>query len=158
MLLQVAQALSCSLQAGIRFFRVPLPAVPWAFLAVGFPLQENYGLTSFRVDNMSGLGATYTPIASWLRDPMGNGVHLAICLLVQALTSVFGLSGFTMLQTVVYICSPYHSNLAPIRMTLTEISLPHDSLTVSLGYIVPMASHNSITRNACIGRLLMATH
>ena len=107
---------------------------------------------------LSGLGATYTPTAFWLRDPKCNGLHLTAHLLVQALSSVVGLSWVTMLPTVVHICSPYHSNLAPVGMTLADISLSHDALTVSRGYIVPMASHTSVTSDACIGRLLMATH
>ena len=54
MLLQVAQALSCSLQSSIRFFSDPLPATPWAYLAVRFPFRENYGLTKFRINNIIG--------------------------------------------------------------------------------------------------------
>jgi len=35
------QLLSAPLQVGIRFFRDPLPARPWAFLAVGLPRGAN---------------------------------------------------------------------------------------------------------------------
>jgi len=127
-------------------------------LRLAFLRRRTTGLPVSVLKIKSGLGATYTPTAFRLRDPIRKGVHLATYLLVQALASVFGLFWITMLQTVVHICSPYHSSLAPIRMTLTEISLSYNSLTVSLGYIVPKASHKSVTRNACFGRLLVATH
>jgi hypothetical protein len=50
----VSQRLSRSLQAGFRFFHLPLPAVPSASLAARFPerigiRQETYGLTTFRI-------------------------------------------------------------------------------------------------------------
>ena len=54
MLLMIAQTLSYPLQAGIRFLSDPLPAAPWAYLAIRFPFQENYGLTKFRINNIIG--------------------------------------------------------------------------------------------------------
>jgi len=35
--------------SGFRFLRSPVPAVPWAFLAVRCPLREDYGFTTFRL-------------------------------------------------------------------------------------------------------------
>src|SRR5262249_36486560 len=43
--------LSGPLQTGIRLLPPPLPAAPSAGLAVGFPLREDYGLTTFRGGN-----------------------------------------------------------------------------------------------------------
>src|SRR5215831_17570046 len=41
--------LSWLLQSGVGFLRDPLPGLPWASLAVGFPLEaEKVGLTTFR--------------------------------------------------------------------------------------------------------------
>jgi hypothetical protein len=54
MLLMIAQTLSYPLQEGIRFLSAPLPAAPWAYLAVRFPFRENYGLTKFRINNIMG--------------------------------------------------------------------------------------------------------
>jgi hypothetical protein len=42
------QSLSDPLQIGLRFFRIPLPALPSAFLAVGLPSPgRNTGLPCF---------------------------------------------------------------------------------------------------------------
>jgi hypothetical protein len=58
------QPLSPSLQSGLRFFHPPLPALPWAFLTVSFPLsEEKYGFTVFRSRNADGLGSLSPPVA-----------------------------------------------------------------------------------------------
>jgi hypothetical protein len=53
-----SQRLSRSLQSGVGFLRDPLPGLPWASLAVGFPrlqrVEEKVGLTTFRVYTWAG--------------------------------------------------------------------------------------------------------
>jgi hypothetical protein len=69
-----SQPLSNSLQIGLRFFHLPLPAVPSASLAARFPLRmnirrENYGLTTFRINTSScNLGSTSPPGVRHLRQ------------------------------------------------------------------------------------------
>ena len=63
-----AQTLSAPLQSGLRFFCIPLPAVLSAFLADRFPQGEGYGLTVFRMNNISRLGSIYTPATLQLRN------------------------------------------------------------------------------------------
>ena len=46
------EPLSIRLQNGIRFFLHPLPVIPLASLAACFPGWENYGLTTFRMNNL----------------------------------------------------------------------------------------------------------
>jgi len=40
----LTQSLSTPLQHGFRFFRLPLPASPWAYLTVRFPSGRDTGL------------------------------------------------------------------------------------------------------------------
>jgi hypothetical protein len=63
MMLRLAQSLSTSLQDGFRFFHFPLPTPPSAHLAVCFPCWERYGLTTFCMDTMNGLGLASSPVA-----------------------------------------------------------------------------------------------
>jgi hypothetical protein len=56
------QSLSGPLQAGIRFFLPPLPALPTASLAVGLPSGREYGLTVFRVSDNGRLGVGCFPV------------------------------------------------------------------------------------------------
>ena len=44
----MSQLLSASLQDGLRFFQLPLPATPSVPLTSGFPLWESDRLTTFR--------------------------------------------------------------------------------------------------------------
>jgi hypothetical protein len=62
------QPLSASLQGSFRFFHHPIPTIPLAFLAVGFPLRENDGLTTFRDRTQDGLGSACSPVAFRLRQ------------------------------------------------------------------------------------------
>lgn len=57
------QPLSVSLRDGLRFLHPPVPAPLSAFLTVGFPLQEGYGLTMFHLGDHDGLGALSSPVA-----------------------------------------------------------------------------------------------
>src|ERR1700674_4537777 len=73
------QSLSAPLQDGIRFFLIPLPAPPWAFLAVRLPTVPgaNTGLTCTA-------NVIYEEVRPCLstdgdccqRDSMFQGVHL----------------------------------------------------------------------------------
>ena len=53
------QPLSTPLQDGLRFFRVPVPAISSACLAAAY----RDGLTVFCIGNKSGLGLLYPPVA-----------------------------------------------------------------------------------------------
>jgi hypothetical protein len=72
MLSTATQPLSDSLQIGLRFLHLPLPAVPSASLAARFPdrfFQENYGLITFRINTLTHhLGSTSPPGARHLRQ------------------------------------------------------------------------------------------
>ena len=48
------QPLSLPLQESLRFFRIPLPALSSAHLAVAYRSLEEIGLTVFRIDNRMG--------------------------------------------------------------------------------------------------------
>lgn len=62
------QPLSVSLRDGLRFLHLPVPAPLSAFLTGGFPLQEGYGLTMFRLGTRDGLGALSSPVAFGAHD------------------------------------------------------------------------------------------
>src|SRR5258708_564020 len=67
------QPLSVVLHDGLRFLHPPLPAPLSAFLTVGFPLQEGYGLIMFRLgNNDNGLGALSSPVAFGAHDREGK--------------------------------------------------------------------------------------
>ena len=48
------QPLSHPLQEGLRFFRIPLPALSSACLATAYRETEEIGLTMFHLDNRMG--------------------------------------------------------------------------------------------------------
>jgi hypothetical protein len=59
-----AQPVSAPLQSGIRFFHFPISAshigLPYGSLTFSEE-REEYGLTTFRVSDMNGLGLSYSP-------------------------------------------------------------------------------------------------
>lgn len=59
-----AQPISVPLQSGIRFFHFPISAshigLPYGSLTLSEE-REEYGLTTFRVSDMNGLGLSYPP-------------------------------------------------------------------------------------------------
>ena len=80
-----AQPLSVSLQDGLGFFHPPLPAIPSALLAVGFPLREDDRFITFRVrTHRDGLGSASSPVVQGLRQGKGESLPLTTCLLAQA--------------------------------------------------------------------------
>ncbi len=48
------QPLSLPLQRGLRFFRLPLPAISSARLAAAYRETEDIGLTMFHIENRMG--------------------------------------------------------------------------------------------------------
>lgn len=57
------EPLSAPLQFGIRFFPFPIPALSSACLTTCLPIaRRGYGLTTFRISNLKGLGAIFSPV------------------------------------------------------------------------------------------------
>ena len=136
----MAQALSIPLQNGIRFFYPPLPAAPSAFLTDCFPKKKwgDYGLTVFRVNNISGLGSASTPtiLGGYATPPLKESSP-SHCLLAQA-----------------YQCFwlvPYHgaSNSDSLLLTLPLILAPCPPSTGR--YYVFSRFHSASARVHCLG-------
>ena len=78
------QTVSSRLQEGFRFFHIPLPAAPTAFLAVHLPSPA--ALRAYPVPHafQSGAGPSISPAAVYPRWIIGKDPYLAAHLLVQA--------------------------------------------------------------------------
>ena len=67
----ISQPVSEPLQSGIRFFHDPLPAPPSDPLTVHLPVAwRRYGLTLFHINDTSGLGSAFSPVACRPRPPI----------------------------------------------------------------------------------------
>ena len=103
MMLLWAQSLSISLQDGLRFFHFPLPTPPSAHLAVCFPCWERYGLTTFCMDTVNGLGLASSPAARHLRQENAQFLNLATYLLVQACQHLWLVVTYDVYQRFTYV-------------------------------------------------------
>src|SRR4051812_31088556 len=83
-MLPEAQPLSGRLQAGVGLLPDPLPAAPWARLAVRFPWREDDGLTTLHRCTKGGEGRSCSPVVRHLRRGMLEPPDLTTHLLVQA--------------------------------------------------------------------------
>src|SRR5690349_15935700 len=83
----MAQPLSSRLQAGVGLLPPPLPAAPWACLAVGCPLREDDGRTTFRRCSTTGVGRRYSPVVERLRRGSSPPPDPTTPLLVQGLAA-----------------------------------------------------------------------
>ena len=88
--------LSQRLKPGIRFLGPPLPAYPWASLAVcrPFTVGRIYGLTLFHCGGQNGLGFVFTPEITCLRERDHQALLHIPCLLAECI-STFHSSTFT---------------------------------------------------------------
>jgi hypothetical protein len=62
------QSVSVPLQRGVRFLWLLITALPSSRLAAVLPLRERYGLTTFRVNDRTGLGSPCTPKVLLVHD------------------------------------------------------------------------------------------
>ena len=137
----MAQLLSVSLQNGLRFVHLLLPASPSACFTTGFPLWESYGFTMFRFyanervrcllvrrwlfSLRAGKGEPYAPkpLTFWFKP-----------------ISIFGLLVLTTFIAV-HICYPYRSILAPVPPDAgsRHLASQFNDHSYECGYIVPRA-------------------
>ena len=153
----MAQPLSGRLQTSLRFLPPPLPAAPSASLTSRFPLRGDDGLTTFRRCARVGRSQLFAGGASSApRDcgdrgpdhrPFGSSVSASCaCCQLRRLTLLHG-----------KLTRP--ADPAPDRrVMLAVVASARASATLlsGRGYIVPGASHPSVTRGACPGGILLA--
>lgn len=153
----ISQPVSGPLQSGIRFFHDPLPAPPSDPLAVHLPVAwRRYGLTLFHINDTSGLGSAFPPVACRSRPPIYKRESKLHAFWPEPI-SAFGSSTLTMFISGSLTLTNTTQPQPPRHMRLRH-SLTPSRFRVALrrGTLVPRASHNPITQDACLGRLLLA--
>jgi len=153
----MSQPVSGPLQSGIRFFHDPLPAPPSDPLAVHLPVAwRRYGLTLFHINDTSGLGSAFPPVACRSRPPIYKRESKLHAFWPEPV-SAFGSSTLTMFISSSLTLTNTTQPQPPRHMRLRH-SLTPSRFRVALrrGTLVPGASHNRITPDACPGRLLLA--
>lgn len=119
----IFQSVSCPLQTGFRFFRIPLPALPIAPLTVGLPSGRRYGLTLFHLT----LGMVRTCPMYRRRSvhdgPSPKGDHsLPHTVLVQACQHVWLVVCDDTYRTFTCV-GRTHSSLAPCHLRASSFRL-----------------------------------
>lgn len=153
----MSQPVSRPLQPGIRFFHNPLPAPPSAPLTVHLPVTwRRYGLTLFHINDTSGLGSAFSPVACRPRLPIYKREPKLHAFWPEPI-SAFGSLMLTMFISGSLTLTNTTQPQPPRYMRLHHSPTPSRfQITLRRGTIVPRASHNPITQDACLGRLLLA--
>ena len=153
----MSQPVSGPLQSGVRFFHNPLPALPSDPLAVHLPVAwRRYGLTLFHISDTSGLGSAFSPVACRSRPPICKRESQLHAFWPEPI-SAFGSSTLTMFISGSLTLTNTTQPQPPRRMRLRHSPTPSRfQVALRRGTLVPRASHNRITPDACLGRLLLA--
>lgn len=153
----MSQPVSGPLQSGIRFFHDPLPAPPSDPLTVHLPVAwRRYGLTLFHINDTSGLGSAFPPVACRSRPPIYKRESKLHAFWPEPI-SAFGSLTLTMFISGSLTLTNTTQPQPPRRMRLRHSPTPSRFRVASRrGTLVPGASHNRITPDACPGRLLLA--
>lgn len=153
----MSQPVSRPLQPGIRFFHHPLPAPPSDRLTAHLPVAwRRYGLTLFHINDKSGLGSAFPPVACCSRIPICKRDPKLRAFWLEPV-SAFGSLTLTMFISGSHPLTHTTQPQPPGRMRLRRF--PTSSrfrVALRRGTVVPRASHNPITQDACLGRLLLA--
>jgi hypothetical protein len=154
--------LSARLQSGIRFFRLPLPAPPWIYLAVDLAVPfATAGIRAYRVPCKRHWKVRWRLFPGGIcvfapadYRPKSTHVPFGSCL-----SASLACSPMTRFITASHVFTLLPS-LAPCRMMLAASSCPHgfDFILSKSGYLVGMVSDPAVTSNARIPRLLMEEH
>jgi len=142
-----AQSLSISLQGGLRFFHVPIPAFLWVFLTKYLPSREGYGLTMFRLSDTDGLGVACLPVTIHPRIPSLEGNNQLHTFLVKAYQHLWLLCVYGIYQQFTYV---HHTtqpgslsalvladnilSLTTSDATFVRLRCPGSSLFMPVGY------------------------
>lgn len=113
---------SQSLQLGIRFFHIPIPALPTVFLTVHLPLPA--AIRAYPVPHVfpSGADPSFTPVVICPRVVIGKDLHLTTHLLVQAYQHLWLVWDDDACQRFTYV-GRIRSSLAPLRLGVSRIRL-----------------------------------
>ena len=150
--------LSIPLQDGICFFRVPLPVLPAASLAIRLPTQFcgwKYGFTLFLPSDRSGLDLAYPPMALCQRIP-NRPRNIRPRTFWFRPDSSLGLSTITAFKrqfTCVGLTTQPCASSALLLAELCQSLRGTGICTIRLGYVVGVAWHLPVTREAPTPRL-----
>jgi hypothetical protein len=148
------QSLSGPLQAGIRFFLHPIPALPTTSLAVGLPSGREYGLTVFRVSDNGRLGVGILPVCLCPRVIRGEDHIRTHTILVRASQHLWLITHYEIYHRFTSVHRTSKPSALPLDAS-SSASLSRDPLQpFGVGYIVGMASNLTVTSHACTPRLL----
>ena len=145
------QPVSRSLQPGVRFFRIPLPTAPTAFLMVRLPLPAALWACPVPHKSPSGADPSSSPAADRPWRSSIQRPRLAAHRLVQACQHVWLAENLDGYRKFTYV-GRIRSSLAPLRLRAGRFRLVSRLGVPDIrGYVVPRASHRAVTGSACPG-------